>query len=555
MGEKGNIEKLEKKEIYYFLFTLFKRYWKRQIIAILFISLMAVSILVFPILIKYMIDTVIPAKNFQILFKYILVMISALLGISIITYFGEVIFEINALKAKRDIRKEITIKLTKLPYEFFVKINSGELISKLMSDLEMVGVVVSQVFPVFVLSVLQISGIIIMMFYLNWKLTMVPIFLTLCSLLFLKIVNTKAEKVSIIERKNFGEISSVLIDIINNIKTIKVMSSYKWIENMINKYLDSHYKIGKKFAKLIKLTGAIGNSINGVITVGVFSYGGYLIIKDEITLGTLIAFWTYIQTLMTPLQLLMKVNMVLRSSWGGIKRVIEITKYKEETVVESKEEKDINSIRLEKIEFSFDSEKILNSINLDLINGKITCITGENGAGKTTLFNVLMGLYKTKNGKVMLNNTEEIDNNILRGNIGFVEQEPVLFKNCTIRENILMGREISEKRLKEILKITGIEKMVSKFEKGIDEKIQNISLSGGQKQLIAIARALITNPQIILLDEFTSAMDSKNEKLIHDILIKLKKERKIIVIITHRDSTLKICDEVYKIKKGNLIKV
>ncbi|KAF2955400.1 ABC transporter ATP-binding protein [Marinitoga sp. 38H-ov] len=551
MAEKIKNEKLEKREINHFLFGLFKKYWKRQIIAIIFISLMALSILIFPILIKYTIDTVIPSKNIHILFKYILLMIATLFGISLITYFGEVIFEFNALKAKKDIRKEIIIKLTKLPYDFFMKINSGELISKLMSDLEMVGVVVSQVFPIFALSVLQIAGIIVMLFYLNWKLALVPIILTICSLLILKLINKKSEKFSIHEREVFGEISNMLIDVINNMKTIKLMASNSWISNMIDNYLDNHYKISKKFTKWIKLTGALGNSINGLITVGVFSYGGYLIIKDEITVGTLIAFWTYIQTLMNPLQLLMKVNTVLRSSWGGIKRVIEITKYEEEHIPELKEESNIESIKLEDIGFSFDNKKILDSIELKLEKGKIIGIIGENGTGKTTLFNVLMGLYKANKGKIIFNDTENANISLLRKNIGFVEQEPELFKNCAIKENILMGRKISEEKLKEILEVTGINKMVSKFEKGIDEKIKDINLSGGQKQIIAIARALINNPQIILLDEFTSAMDSKNEVLIHNILIKLKEKGKIIGIITHRDSTLKICDEIYEMYSVN----
>ncbi|AEX84663.1 ABC-type multidrug transport system, ATPase and permease component [Marinitoga piezophila KA3] len=554
MEKRRDDNKLEKKEIYNFLFKIFKRYWKRQIIAILFIGLMAISALVFPMLIKYMIDVVIPEKNFQILFKYIFIMIGVLIATSVISYLGEIIFEMNALIAKRDIRKEIIIKLTKLPYEFFMKINSGELISKLMSDLEMVGVVVSQVFPVFVLSILQIAGIIGMMFYLNWKLAMVPIILTIISLLILKIINKKAEHISIIEREKFGEITNLLVDIINNIKTIKVMNVYSWTEEMMDTILYNHYNVGKKFIKFIKLSGAIGNSINGLITVGVFGYGGYLIIKNEITLGTLIAFWTFIQTLMSPLQLLMKVNMVLRSSWGGIKRIVDITKYEEEKVEEKKIE-NINSIQLENIEYGFNNEKILETVNLNLQKGKIICITGENGVGKTTLFNVITGLYIPKKGKIKLNDKETIESNILRKHIGYVEQEPVLFKNCSIKENILMGRKISKEKFEEILKITDLEKIISKFENGIEEKVQNINLSGGQKQMIAIARALISEPQIILLDEFTSAMDAKNEEIIHEILKKLKKEGKIIVLITHRKSTLEICDEKLKIEKGELEKL
>ena len=545
---------MNKKDVYGFLISIFKKYWARQVISILLIGITAILTVVFPLLFRQIIDVALPSKDMSLLLHYTLLMV-IVLGLSMIfNYLGEVIFEFNALIAKTDLRKEILRKFSKIPYRTFTNEKPGELVSKLMSDLEMIGEVIARVLPVFTISILQIVGILIVMFYLNWQLSLLPLGALMLLMLVIRLINTKVQKFSLMERKAFGILSNVVINVIENIKTVKILTPLYWLDKYIDKYQRKYMGIDKKFILTIKVQGALTNLISGILALVLFSFGSFLILKGNLTLGTLMAFWAYLEALMNPIQLLMRINIVLGQAWGGVQRVSETLKAIEEPSETKEFPEGIKNLKVENLSFRYDRKKILESVNFELKGGSIVSLVGESGAGKTTILNILLGLYEPNKKKIHINGKDFSENLVtLRSKIVFVEQTTILFDHCSIKENIVLGRNISAETLKKIVTQTGIDRMAERFDKGLDTIVNEVNLSGGQKQLIAFARSLVSNPDMILLDEVTANIDSSTEENILKILTRLKKEGKVILVVAHRLSTVALSDKVFVLKDGLII--
>ena len=543
----------EKKTVRRFVFKLFKVYWKRELLAAVLVGVMIALAVVFPLLIRLLIDVVIPSGNMDLLVKYVLLVVGLWFGSLIFTYFGEVVFETTALMAKSDLRKQLLEKMFVLPFDFFHKNKTGELVSRLISDLELVGTVIAQVFPILLLGVVQISAILAIMFAFNWKLTLLPLGFIVFSFLVIMLFNIMVEKRSKVEREKFGELAGVTSNIIDNMKLIRIAMPFAWVMNFFDRFQGDHVYAGKRFIKAIKIAGTLKTSINGLISFSLLAYGGYLVMKGEITVGILITFWAYVQSLFNPIQLLMQVNILLRQSWGGLLRTIEVLEAPEEVSDSSPRLENVRSISLENIEFGYGKKQILKGLSLELKKGEITTLVGESGAGKTTTLNILMGLQRPQSGTIYINGDPVSNSASLRPLIGFVEQTPTLFERCTLLENITLGRSISEASLENIFERTNLDVLSRRFENGLDTLVADIQLSGGERQLVALARALVSKPQLLILDEITSNIDSKTEEIIQNTLLGLKSEGIIVLMVAHRLSTVLLSDRVALISNGVIV--
>ena len=543
----------EKKTVRRFVFKLFKVYWKRELLAAVLVGVMIALAVVFPLLIRLLIDVVIPSGNMDLLVKYVLLVVGLWFGSLIFTYFGEVVFETTALMAKSDLRKQLLEKMFVLPFDFFHKNKTGELVSRLISDLELVGTVIAQVFPILLLGVVQISAILAIMFAFNWKLTLLPLGFIVFSFLVIMLFNIMVEKRSKVEREKFGELAGVTSNIIDNMKLIRIAMPFAWVMNFFDRFQGDHVYAGKRFIKAIKIAGTLKTSINGLISFSLLAYGGYLVMKGEITVGILITFWAYVQSLFNPIQLLMQVNILLRQSWGGLLRTIEVLEAPEEVSDSSPRLENVRSISLENIEFGYGKKQILKGLSLELKKGEITTLVGESGAGKTTTLNILMGLQRPQSGTIYINGDAVSNSASLRPYIGFVEQTPTLFERCTLLENITLGRSISEASLENIFERTNLDVLSRRFENGLDTLVADIQLSGGERQLVALARALVSKPQLLILDEITSNIDSKTEEIIQNTLLGLKSEGIIVLMVAHRLSTVLLSDRVALISNGVIV--
>ena len=544
----------EKESVKRFVRMLFKRYWKRQIVTSILVVIEAGGSILIPLVFKQIIDKAIPSGDYRILLNYILGLMGLLLIATFFSYLGEVWFEFTAIYVKRDLQREIINKFIRSRFKYFMKNKAGEQVSKLISDIELVGTLASQFFPIMFLSLTQIFGILTVMFFLNWKLTFLPITLMVAFWFVIMFLNARSEKLSHEERRKFGTLSDVILNILENIKMLKIIYPLSWINRHFEKFQEDYIQTKKSFTKTIKLVAVLGNTIFGVIALALFWYGGYQIISGKITLGVLIAFWAYMQALANPIQLLMKANVTYRSAYGSAARIKEIFDYEEENIPEENiDSTKIKKLELKDIKFEYEGKEILKGVNVKLEEGKIHALVGESGVGKTTTLNILTGLYSPTDGKILVNGEDWTDKTTyLRKKIGFVEQTPVFFKYCTIKENILMGRRISEKDFENIINETEISKFVENFPNKIDTVLGEVNLSGGQKQLLALARALVGDPDVLVLDEFTANVDSKTEKDIQKVLISEREKGKIILFVAHRLSTIQSSDKIFLLDDGKV---
>lgn len=542
----------EKRNVKLFIRKLFKKYWKRELLTSIFVIIEAGGSILVPLLFKQIVDKAIPSGDYKILLYYILGVLGLLLIATVFSYFGEVWFEFTAIKVKKDLQNDIINKFFRIPYKYFVDNKAGEQISKLISDIDHVGSIASQYFPTLLLALTQIIGILIVMFILNWKLALLPITLMILSLFGIMLVNAKAEQLSYEERKKFGRLSDVILNIIENIKMLKMIYPLGWLNDYFKKHQEDYIRTKKRFTKVIKMASVMGNMMFGIIALAIFWYGGYQIIKGYMTLGILVAFWAYMQALAGPIQLLMQANVTYRSAYGSVLRIREIMENKEENEIqESDSEIEIKKVELKNIKFEYEEKEILKGINIELEKNKVYALVGENGSGKTTTVNILTGLYKPSDGKIFINDEDWTDKiNDLRKKTGFVEQSSVFLNYCSIKENILMGRKIPEEEFENIIRETDVDKFAEELPDKINTLFGEVNLSGGQQQLLALARALVGNPDILILDEFTANVDSKTEEKIHDILYREKEKGKIILFVAHRLSTIQSSDKIFFLNNG-----
>lgn len=546
--------KKEKRVLNQFIRGLIGQYKYSQILTFFLISLQAAGNIVLPLLFQQIVDKSLPSGDMSSLMHYIMILVVVMVVALSTGYLGEILFEFTGLKVKKELNRRVIKKFLDVPYSFFIRNSSGELATHLISDIDNVTMMVSQILPITLLSLMQIAGIIFVIFFMNWKLALIPVILFFVFYMLVAVINKQAQKKSLTERTLFGKMGAVIINILENIKFIKVGKPYGWLNSYFESHQENYIKSKKKLVFVLKLVGTLGNGMFGIIAFAVFSIGSYMVIKDMLTVGQLLAFWAYIQAIAGPLQLMIQVNMFKMSSYGSVKRVMGILDEKEEKRSDMVVPSVVSKLEAEDISFSFDQKSIIKNCSFSTRSGEITAIVGESGSGKSTIMNMLLGLYKAQEGNIFIYDGIKSYNITEYGisGAGYLEQESMFFKEGTIKDNILLGREVKADKFNEITLKTGVDDFVKKFEKGYDTLISEVSLSGGQKQLLAFARIMVDDPQVLLLDEITSNIDSHTEEKIQELLKQEKGKNKLIIIIAHRLSTIKSADRILMLSEGKI---
>jgi len=546
--------KKEKRVLNQFVRGLIGQYKYSQILTFFLISLQAAGNIVLPLLFQQIVDKSLPSGDMSSLMHYIMILVVVMVVALSTGYLGEILFEFTGLKVKKELNRRVIKKFLDVPYSFFIRNSSGELATHLISDIDNVTMMVSQILPITLLSLMQIAGILFIIFFMNWKLALIPVILFFVFYMLVAVINKQAQKKSLTERTLFGKMGAVIINILENIKFIKVGKPYGWLNSYFESHQENYIKSKKKLVLVLKLVGTLGNGMFGIIAFVVFSIGSYMVIKDMLTVGQLLAFWAYIQAIAGPLQLMIQVNMFKMSSYGSVKRVMGILDEKEEKRSDMVVPSVVSKLEAEDISFSFDQKSIIKNCSFSTRSGEITAIVGESGSGKSTIMNMLLGLYKAQEGNIFIYDGIKSYNITEYGisGAGYLEQESMFFKEGTIKDNILLGREVKADKFNEITLKTGVDDFVKKFEKGYDTLISEVSLSGGQKQLLAFARIMVDDPQVLLLDEITSNIDSHTEEKIQELLKQEKGKNKLIIIIAQRLSTIKSADRILMLSEGKI---
>ena len=476
-------------------------------------------------------------------------------------YFAKTILIRTAQEITKIIQMQVMRSLITADTEVIDKKHTGKFISHLTFDVSLISRLVSNVILNLTKDSFTLIGLLIVMFYQNWKLAFFAIIMIPLATIAARSLGKRIGKVTVEAADRTGELSTYLIEIFKNHKMIKIFQKENYefgrTERFINNLKDKVIKIETVLVR----ASPIMETLTGLMIALLIFYSGKLIMSGELGLNNFFSFLAAMMLAYQPVRSLATLNMSLNQGLAAAKRILPLidneNKIKE---LENAEELKISKgeIRFEKVNFKYnkDEGKVLNDIDIFIEGGEMTSLVGHSGAGKSSLLNLIPRFYDRDDGDIKIDNQSIYETKIrsLRSNISLVAQDITLFDD-TIRNNILYANpDASNEELNEAVKFSSskefIEKLPNQFETLIGEN--GIRLSGGEKQRISIARAMLKKSSIILLDEATSSLDSDTETKIQEA-IKLLTNNKTTLVIAHRLSTIKNSKKIYVIDDGKIV--
>lgn len=471
---------------------------------------------------------------------------------------GVVVSKISA-KYTMDLRRKVNRKMEKLPLKYFDKKSHGEVLSLITNDIDKISQNLSNALTETVTCIVALLGMLIMMFSINVTMTLaIIIILPICMMLTIKIAS-KGQKYFTYRQEGLAKVDTKVEEMLRNHNIIKVFNSEDKILKDFNKENDSLADNTWKSTFIGGIMHPIMMLIGNLSYVVIAFLGGLFVIKGKITVGNIQSFITYAKNFTNPIGNLASIMTELESMIAASERV-------EDYLLEEEEKKLENPVLLENVKgnitfdhvkFGYDENKpIIKDFSAYVEKGKKIAIVGPTGSGKTTLVKLLMRFYDVNSGSILIDNIniQDVDKNELRKNIGMVLQDTWLYSD-TIMENIRYGKldatddEVIEAS-KEAQVHHFIQTLPNSYNMQINEETSNIS--EGQKQLLTIARAILRDPKVLILDEATSSVDTRTEELIQKAMDSLMKGRTSF-IIAHRLSTIKNADLILVLKDGDII--
>jgi len=399
------------------------------------------------------------------------------------------------------------------------------------------------------------------MFIQNWKLSLISIIMIPLASIAARTLGKRMGKVVTEAQEKSGFLTSYLVELFKNHKLIKIFQKENFETNKASGHLEQLKDKSKKISTVLVRMSPIMEVLTGIMIAILIFYSGKLIMKNEIQVNNFFSFLAAMMLAYQPVRSLSTLNMVINQGYSAASRILPII----DTVnsirdKENSKKIEINEgkIQFKDIYFKYNSneENVLNNINLEFKGGKMTALVGHSGSGKSTILNLIPRFYQPKNGDITIDGQSIYETTLesLRKNISLVSQETTLFDD-TIKNNIKYANEnVSDEEIYEAAKLSNsydfIENLPNKFETIIGEN--GVRLSGGEKQRISIARAMIKKSEIILLDEATSSLDSETERKIQEAL-KLLVKNKTTIVIAHRLSTIQNSNNIYLIDSGKVM--
>lgn len=477
-------------------------------------------------------------------------------SISIIHNF--IIFHIGQLFVT-DIRAKLFYHFQKLPVKFFDKNHTGKLLTRLTDDLEALSESLASGLLGTVNDLFNIVAILIFMFVLSPELTGVELLLISLVFLLLKTFQVLYRETSQETREYLSIINSLFQESLRGVLSIKILNAKeqfaRYIQKQNNNYQKANYKyiaIDASFSALIEFMGVFA-------IISILSY--ILITHHNISMGSLVAFVGYSQMLFYPIQSLSEKFGIFQSCFNSLERVQSILE-------EEPADKDINklntlakinNIKIKNINFKYkqDSDLVLKDINLDINKGDSIGIIGRTGSGKSTLAKLLCKFYNYNTGEIIFNNNislSDISPSDIRQNILFIPQRDFLFSG-TVKENLVLDKSLSDEEIINICKNTGLWKIIETLPDKLNTELRqdSLNLSHGQRQLMALTRALIQDTEILILDEATANIDRETEELIIKTTEEILNSGKTVIFIAHRLNLVQNCDNIIVMSEGEII--
>ena len=456
----------------------------------------------------------------------------------------------------RIVRDKLFNHVLNLDIDFFQKKHGGELVSRIVNDINRIQQAVSNYVAEFIREILTIVGLIALVVYHSPELAFYGLVVLPLAILPLSKLAKRMKKLSFKSQESNSDITSSLTESFNNIEIIKANSTEKIESKRFEMHNLNFFKYNMKAIKTNELTSPLMEIVGSFAFAAVILVGGSKVISGEMTAGTFTSFIAALFMLYTPIKRLSSLYNKMQDALAANDRINEIFNKKANIISgEIDFPASINNIKFENVSLKYDDFTALKNINLESKKGETIALVGDSGGGKSSLINLIIRFYETSKGDLLFNNTSIKDFNIksLRENISIVTQRVYIF-NDTIASNIAYGYEIDEQRVIEVLKQAHAFDFISKMPQGIHTVLDEfgVNLSGGQRQRIAIARALYKNPQILILDEATSALDNESESIISEVINEVS-INKITFIIAHRLSTIKNANKIAVFKDGQIV--
>ena len=476
------------------------------------------------------------------------------------TYYQNMVMLKIAQRVSATMRKDLFTALQKLPLKYFDSNSSGDLMSRLTNDVDNINTTLSQSVTQLFSGIINIIGMFIAMILLSPILTLIGMITIPLTFMTTKTLAKKTQRFFVKQQRELGILNGYIEEMLSGQKVVLLFSEEEKVKLEFSEINERLTKSAIFAQGVSSFMGPINNFINNISYLIISVVGGYLILKgSEITVGIVFSFLLYMRNFTRPINEIMNLFNTIQSALAGAERVFEvIDEEKENDKVDSIDIGNIEGhVELKDVTFSYTNGKeILKNVSLEAKKGEVIAIVGPTGAGKTTIVNLLTKFYNIDSGKILIDgkNIDEITRESLRKMVAMVLQDTYLFSE-TVSENIRYGRlEASDEEVIEAAKMADAHHFIKQLPQGYDTVLADNggNLSQGQRQLLAIARAILSNASILILDEATSSIDTRTEVLIQNAMLKLM-EGKTTFVIAHRLSTIKNADKILALKDGEII--
>lgn len=458
------------------------------------------------------------------------------------------------------LRNDVAVKINKLPMKYFDKRTNGEVLSVITNDIDTLSMNLNQSITEIITSICTILGILVMMFSISWQMTLISLVILPIAGILVSFIVRKSQKYFVRQQDYLGHVNGQVEEIYGGLNIVKVFNAEGKVTKDFEKANDELYHSGWKSQFLSGLMHPVMNFISNVGYVAVAVAGGYLAINGTITVGNIQSFIQYNKQFTQPINQLAQISNMLQAMMAAAERIFEFLEEPEE-VVTAKGNIDTSklngNVEFKHVKFGYDEDRtIINDFNATVHEGQKIAIVGPTGAGKTTMVKLLMRFYDVTSGEIDVDghNVKDFDRGELRKMFGMVLQDTWLFGG-TVKENIKYSKEdATDAEVIEAAKAAHVHHFIKTLPNGYNSMIneESSNISAGQKQLLTIARVILANPKILILDEATSSIDTRTEIQIQSAMDNLMKGRTSF-IIAHRLSTIKNADLILVMNHGDIV--
>ena len=488
-----------------------------------------------------------------------------IIGLEVASFISEIVESFTMTNVSNNfarlLRNRISVKINKLPLRFFDKSRTGDTLSRVTNDVDLIAQTLNQSLSTLVAAIAMFIGVVVMMFITNALMAVTAVISGLFGFFFIALVLRKSQRYFTARQKQLGILNAHIEEIYSGLNVVRTYNGAKEANKKFDKLNHKVYEANRKSQFLSGLMHPMMGFVGNLGYVAVCVVGAILVANDAITFGSIVAFIIYVRMFTSPLTQIAQALTSLQSSAAASERVFEFLDEPEMTdeknlTAHLDKDKVKGKIEFSHVRFGYDPDKtIIKDFSATALPGQKIAIVGPTGAGKTTMVNLLMKFYEINSGDILIDNVSI--HNLRRENIHdlftMVLQDTWLFSG-TIKENIIFNRhDVSDARVREVCDTVGLTHFIKTLPKGLNTEItENESISSGQRQLLTIARGMIDDTPFLILDEATSNVDTRTEELVQKAMDKLAKDRTSF-IIAHRLSTIKNADLILVMKDGNIV--